>query len=88
MILKGNLLGSDCARARARANGAKNYAQYVMRNAILRNHRVVELNSARVTGVLADGVVMLTLGRTRKLIPHIEISSAQTILKVRFPTIC
>ena len=32
-------------------------------------HRVAELNSARVTGVLADGVVMLTLGRTRKLIP-------------------
>ena len=30
--------GSDCTRARARANDARNYAQYVMRNAILRNH--------------------------------------------------
>ena len=33
-----NRLGSDCARARARASDARNYAQYVMRNAILWNH--------------------------------------------------
>ena len=37
-FLKGNLLGSGCARAHARADDARNYAQYVMRNAILRNH--------------------------------------------------
>ena len=37
LILKGNLLGSDCARARARASAARNYAQCVMRNAIPRN---------------------------------------------------
>ena len=36
LILKGNLLGSDCARA----NDARNFAQYVMRNAILRNHHI------------------------------------------------